>query len=56
MDNENSGKRPSKGFHIAAADLGTKRHFLICPVEQGFPLSETVRVLGYREIKQLFMG
>lgn len=47
--------KPSKGFHIAAADLGTKRHFLICPVEQGFPLSETVRVLGYREIKQLFM-
>lgn len=44
----------SKGFHVASADLGTKRHFVICPVEQGFPLSETVRVLGFREIKMLF--
>lgn len=47
--------KPSKGFHMAAADLDTKRQYLICPVEQGFPLSETVQVLGYREIKEVFV-
>ncbi|MEY3052005.1 MAG: hypothetical protein RLY31_1790 [Bacteroidota bacterium] len=47
--------KPSKGFHIAAADLGTKRHFIICPVAQGFPLTENVKVLGYREVGELFL-
>ncbi len=45
---------PSRGFYIASKDLQTKRHFLICPVEQGFPLSEKIRVLGFREIDLLF--
>lgn len=46
--------KPSKGFHIAAADLGTKRHFLLCPVEEGYPLSETIQVLGFGQIANLF--
>ncbi|MFN0015458.1 MAG: ATP-binding protein [Saprospiraceae bacterium] len=46
--------KPSKGFYIAAADLGTKRHFLLCPVEQGYPISETIQVMGYGQIGDLF--
>ncbi|MEZ4960032.1 MAG: hypothetical protein R2830_09490 [Saprospiraceae bacterium] len=36
--------KPSKGFHIAAADLGTKQYFILCPVVQSFPLSEEIRL------------
>lgn len=44
----------SKGFHIAAKDLDTKGHFIICPVEEGYPLSKEIRVISYREIGELF--
>ncbi|GJM35169.1 MAG: ATPase [Saprospiraceae bacterium] len=44
----------SKGFHIAQADLKTRKHFVICPVETGFPLSEKVKVLGINELSELF--
>lgn len=44
----------SKGFHIAQADLGTRKQFVICPVETGFLLSESVRVIGLGELGQLF--
>ena len=46
--------RLSKGFHIAKEDLKTQKHFVICPVEAGFPLSEEVRVLGVNELYALF--
>ncbi len=46
--------KPSKGFHIAQEDLQTKHHFVVCPVEKGFPLSENVRVLGIHELPVLF--
>ncbi len=46
--------KPSKGFHIAASDLGTKHHFILCPVEKGYPISESVRVLGYADIREIF--
>ncbi len=44
----------SKGFHTAQADLGTRRQFIVCPVTSGFPLSESVRVIGVHEIGELF--
>ncbi len=44
----------SRGFYIAQSDLKTQKHFVICPVEKGFPLSEEVRVLGYRELETIF--
>ncbi|MEM6318674.1 MAG: ATP-binding protein [Bacteroidota bacterium] len=44
----------SKGFYIAQADLRTKRHFVVCPVEEGYWLNEQVRVVGLKEMKQLF--
>jgi len=46
--------KPSKGFHIAAADLQPQKQFVICPVESGFPLSEQVKVLGFREMGAIF--
>lgn len=46
--------RLSKGFRIAKEDLKTQKHFVICPVEAGFPLSEEVRVLGVNELYALF--
>lgn len=44
----------SKGFYIAGQDLGIQRHYIICPVESGFPLSDNTTVLSYREIPRLF--
>ena len=44
----------SKGFHIAQEDLQTSHHFIVCPVESGYPLSETVRVLGIHELPMMF--
>ena len=44
----------SKGFHIAKEDLKTQKHFIICPVETGFPLAENVRVISVNELYDLF--
>lgn len=44
----------TKSLHLAKADLATKRNFIICPVDTGFPLAEDVRVLGIRETAQIF--
>lgn len=46
--------RVSKGLYIAGQDLGIQKHYVICPVESGFPLSENTTVLSYREIPRLF--
>ncbi len=46
--------KPSRGFHIAADDLDTQRQYIVCPVEKGFPLSEKIQVLSYREVGKLF--
>lgn len=43
-----------KGFRIAAADLGTRRNFIITPLASGYPLGEDVDVLGYTELDKLF--
>lgn len=44
----------TRGFYIAQADLQTKKQFVICPVETGYPLSAEVQVLGYRELATIF--
>lgn len=44
----------TKSLHLAKADLGTQRNFVICPVSQGFPLTEDVQVLGISEIERVF--
>ncbi len=46
--------KPSRGFHIARSDLNTQKQFIICPVEEGFPYSEDIRVLSYREMDAVF--
>ena len=46
--------KPSKGFFHVVEDLKPKRQFLICPVDEGHPLSEDLRVLSYREIERIF--
>lgn len=43
-----------KGFRIAQEDLGTKKHFIVCPVEAGFPLEENIFVVGVHELGEMF--
>lgn len=44
----------SKGFHIAKTDLKTKRNYIICPVEEAYPISEDTMVCGLKDIPGLF--
>lgn len=44
----------TKGFHIAKTDLQTSKNFIICPVEQAYPISEDVMVCGLKDIPGLF--
>lgn len=44
----------SRGSHIAREDLKTQKHFVICPIESGFPLSEDVNAIGINELSNLF--
>lgn len=44
----------TKSLHIAKADLGTTRNFIICPVAAGYPLDTDVRVLGIGEWGAVF--
>ena len=53
------GKPPSapkltKGFYLAQTDLQTKKHFVVCPVAEGYPISENTKVLGLSELSQIF--
>ena len=48
--------RVTRGFTVASADLNVERRFIVCPVEYGFPLSNGVRVLGFKELGQLWEG
>ena len=44
----------SKGFHIARTDLKTNRHFVICPIQSGFPLKHDIEAIGIAGISQMF--
>ncbi len=44
----------SKGFHIAQLDLVAKKQFIVCPIAEGYPLSENIRVIGLDELGRLF--
>lgn len=46
----------TKSLHIAKADLGTQRNFIICPVASGYPLAVDVQVLGIGEWEMVFEG
>ena len=48
--------RVTRGFTVASADLNVERRFIVCPVEYVFPLSNGVRVLGFKELGQLWEG
>lgn len=45
-----SAPKPSRGFYHVSEDLKPKRRFLICPVDEGYPLTEDLRVLSYKEL------
>jgi predicted AAA+ superfamily ATPase len=49
-----STPKAERGFQIAIADLSTTRNFIVCPVETGYPISDNISVLGYRELGKLF--
>ena len=36
----------SKGFHLAAADVGARRKLLVAPVTAGYPLRDGIEVMG----------
>lgn len=44
----------SKGFHISRQDLQTRRHFVICPVKNPFPLSLEVEAIGLSGLEEMF--
>lgn len=44
----------TKGMLIAKDDLKTRKHFIVCPVEQGYPVSEDFTVLSYKELDRIF--
>jgi len=46
--------KPARGFHSVLEDLRPKKQFLICPVEESYPLSEKLTVLSYRNIPEMF--
>lgn len=37
---------PSKGFYIAQQDLGTKKNYVVYPLERDYPLSNDTQVVG----------
>lgn len=49
-----STPKPGKGFYIAQQDLGVSKSVIVCPVEQGYPLSENSQVLSFKELPNLF--
>lgn len=50
-----STPKVSKGFYIAQQDLGVQRGMVVCPTEQGYPLSENTSVIGFKEIDKLWL-
>ncbi len=44
----------TKSMTVAVGDLKTKRNFIVCPLEEGYPLSEDFTVLSYKEIDRIF--
>jgi uncharacterized protein len=44
----------TKGFYLAQNDLQTKKHFVVCPIAEGYPISENTRVIGLSELSQIF--
>ena len=47
---------PSKGFHIAGADLGTRRHLIVYPLERSYPVSGGGIVTGVRGLRAMLTG
>ena len=45
-----------RGFHIATEDLQTKTHFIVSPIDVGFPLSDKIQVIGISEVDRIFKG
>ncbi len=41
--------RLSKGMQISMEDTGAEEGFVVCRIDQGFPLSEKVKAMGLRE-------
>jgi uncharacterized protein len=44
----------SKGFRISQTDLQTKKQFVICPIQNHFPLAEDVEAIGLSSLNLLF--
>lgn len=46
---------PSKGFYIAQKDLGTKKNYVVYPLERDYPLAVDTQVVGFANLgKYLF--
>jgi hypothetical protein len=46
----------SRGYHISRQDLQTRRHFVVGPVKNPYPLQEEIEVIGLTQLGQLFDG
>lgn len=45
---------PSKGFYIAQNDLGTKKNYVVYPLERDYPLSREVQAVGLSNLGKYF--
>jgi uncharacterized protein len=44
----------TKSMHIAAADLQTRRHVIVAPVAESYPLRDSFEVLSHADLRRLF--
>jgi hypothetical protein len=43
---------PSKGFYIAQKDLGTKKNYVVYPLERDYPLDINTQVIGFANLNK----
>lgn len=46
VSKRSSAPTVSKGFYMAAADLGAVRKLLVAPVEQSYPIKDGIEVMS----------
>jgi uncharacterized protein len=44
----------TKSLYVAKADLGTKHHYIVCPVDTPYPITEDVEVVGLQHLHRIF--
>lgn len=43
---------PARGFYNVIDELKTSKNLIVCPVEQGYPLTENIEVVGIGQLSQ----